>query len=166
MLALAGCGDQADSSAATPVAPTVTVADLAAVEEAVLAHRGEALLLNFWATWCGPCVAELPDLLEVAEELKPRGLRVLGVSYDLMLPRKEREATREVVRNFLVKRELDLPTLVYEAPDYETINERFDLPGHVPVTLAFDRSGAVVGRIDGEGTRAQFEALALKALGP
>ena len=123
------------------------------------------MLLNFWATWCPPCVAELPDLIEVAHEYRERGGDVLGVSYDLMIPGIDPAKMPDKLRRFLVERELDLPTLVYDAPDYDTINERFDLPGAVPVTLAFDKSGKLVDREDGEASRARFEEMMRKALG-
>jgi YD repeat-containing protein len=51
------------------------------------------------------------------------------------------------------------------ARDYEAIDARFDLPGGVPVTLAYDRNGKLVGKHQGEATRAEFEALARRALG-
>src|SRR3954454_21984972 len=43
---------------------------------------GKLLLLNFWATWCGTCIEEIPDLNQMASELNPKGLVVLGVSVD------------------------------------------------------------------------------------
>lgn len=44
--------------------------------------KGQGILLNFWATWCGPCVKELPSLIAVAKEYRERGLRVVAVSVD------------------------------------------------------------------------------------
>ncbi len=161
-LALAACG----SEGGAPLALTVERGGIAAIEQALAAQRGHACLLNFWATWCAPCVAELPDLLAVAREHAGRGARVLGVSYDLMVPGVEPEEGVHRVRAFLEQRGLALPTVVYEAPDEEAINARFDLPGGVPVTLAFDREGKLVGRHQGEATRAEFEQLLRTALGP
>src|ERR1700727_2342232 len=45
-------------------------------------HRGEVVLINYWATWCGPCQEELPGLMQVARESGPKGLAVVGVSLD------------------------------------------------------------------------------------
>src|SRR5258708_6466759 len=46
------------------------------------AYKGKLTLVNFWATWCGPCKRELPDLEAMSKELAPRGLRIIGVSTD------------------------------------------------------------------------------------
>jgi len=111
-------------------------------------------------------VAELPELMEVAREYAPRGAQLLGLSYDLMIPSVEREEAVDKVRAFLTAHEFAFPTLIYDAPDFETIDARFELPGAIPVTLAFDRTGVLVGRHEGEATREQLAALMEKALGP
>lgn len=167
-LALApACGesDGGATDASARAAPSVTLARLEDIEQALAARRGQACLLNFWATWCAPCVAELPDLLDVAAEFEPRGVRVLGVSYDLMLPDMEPAATLELVRGFLVQRELALSTLILDAPDYAAIDARFELPGPIPVTLAFDAHGRIVDRHEGEASRERFAQMMRKALG-
>lgn len=158
------CGGTAAPSAGERE-PTLAISGLDGIEQALAARRGQACLLNFWATWCPPCVAELPDLLDVAREFGPRGGVVLGVSYDLMLPDMEREETLALVRDFLARRELALSTLILDAPDYDAIDARYDLPGAIPVTLAFDENGKLVDRHEGEATRERFAAMMRKALG-
>ena len=167
-LALAGCGAGApESSEPEPQAEIeLELGGLEAVEQALAAERGQACLLNFWATWCPPCVAELPDLIAVAREYEDRGGRVLGVSYDLMVPGVAREAVEDKVRGFLSARDLPLPGVIYEATDFDSIDARFDLPGQIPVTLAFDRTGKLVDRHEGEATRERFAEMMQRALGP
>jgi thiol-disulfide isomerase/thioredoxin len=162
LLACAGCGG---SEAPRPAPLEVVVGDLAELEQALAARRGRPLLLNFWATWCAPCVAELPDLLATVDAHASEGLSVLGVSYDLMLPNKQAEAVRAAVQGFLQGRGLALPTVIYDGPDYAAIDARFELPGAIPVTLAIDAYGRIVDREEGESTRARFDELARKALG-
>jgi peroxiredoxin len=92
--------------------------------------RGEVVVVNFWASWCGPCRKELPRLDALHRELASRGGTVLAVSID----EEERNA-----RRFAQKHHLSLP-IVHDGPD--GLARALDLQ-HVPLTLVLDRSGAV-----------------------
>ena len=164
LLALHGCGASTGETAARASVPQLEVAGLERLEQAIAENRGHPLLLNFWATWCPPCVAELPALVATAKENESRGLRVLGVSFDLMMPDKKPDEMLAHVRSFLEQRGLALPTLIFDGADYDAINERFQLPGAIPVTLAIDRTGKVVDRLEGESNREEFGKLARKVL--
>lgn len=163
LLAATGCGGGDSESRAT--AAEVHAARLDAVVAAVQQRDGRPLMLNFWATWCPPCVAELPDLAVVGREYAPRGLQVLTVSYDAMVPGVGMDAALEAVRSHLRDAGLELEVLVFAAEDYDEIDRALALPGPVPVTLAFDREGKEVGRTEGETGAAGFRALAEQALG-
>ena len=56
------------------------------IDRAIAAELGNGALINLWATWCAPCVAELPNLVRVAAEYESAGGRVFGISQDLFLP--------------------------------------------------------------------------------
>ena len=159
--ALCACGGGAASGTANE---GIEIVDLAGIEQALSAREGSACLLNFWAMWCPPCVAELPGLAEVAREYEPKGGRVLAVSFDLMIPDAERGEVVETGRAFLAERDIALPVLIYDAPDYEAINAHYELPGGVPVTLAFDRTGKIVDRQDGPAGKARFATMMRMAL--
>jgi hypothetical protein len=62
-------------------------------------------------------------------------------------------------------RELSLSSVILEPDEVERVDERFELPGYIPVTLAFDRAGNLVDREDGPASRERFEELMRKALG-
>lgn len=153
----------APSSAAQP-AP-VRIVDDAGLEAALAARRGRGYLLNFWAIWCAPCVAELPELVEVAHAWRERGGEVVGVSYDLMIAGAEREDTLTEMRAFLDGRGIDLPILIYDELDFAAVDERYDLPGEIPVTLAVDKTGKIVDRQHGKAGKARFEEMMRRALG-
>ncbi|HKB15138.1 MAG TPA: TlpA disulfide reductase family protein [Planctomycetota bacterium] len=142
----------------------VEVVTLDGVDAAVAARRGNGILLNFWAIWCPPCVAELPALAKVAGEFAGRGT-LLGVSYDLMIEGAKREEVSGQVREFLARKGLAFDVLVYDALDYDSINARFSLPGEIPVTLAFDREGRIVDRQEGPGDEGRFREMMRRALG-
>jgi thiol-disulfide isomerase/thioredoxin len=147
-----------------PPRAEVRVTDLKALEEAIAAYKGQALLVNFWASWCEPCVDELPELVAVAREHQGKGIVVLTVSYDLITSEAPRQDTVREVGAFVAEQKMDLPVFLFDGPDDEGIKRRFGLPGAVPVTLAIDKDGTVVERHVGRATRDRFGALIRRAL--
>lgn len=156
LLLAAGCGGEEAK---------IEISGLEGIEHALAAQRGKGVLLNFWAMWCPPCVAELPELVEAVHAQDAGDVALLGISYDLMVEGAEAASIEEQVREFLTKRELAFDVLIYDAPDFDALNERFGLPGEIPVTLAFDRTGNLVDRHDGRADRARFDEMLAKALG-
>ncbi len=96
--------------------------------------RGRVVLLNFWATWCGPCRQELPALQALHDRLSARGLQVLGLSVDAGDPVR--------VARFLAERSLSLPTL--HDPS-SRVADRYAVSGF-PTTILVDRRGGLVHR--------------------
>jgi thiol-disulfide isomerase/thioredoxin len=158
-----GCGGEA-TPAGKSAPPSVEVVDFQGLEAALAQRRGRGVLLNHWAIWCEPCVAELSELVEVAHEFKEQGGEVLLLSYDLMLPDKTADLVREQVAKFAAKRGIDVPILIYDEPDVDRLNQRFELPGGIPVTLALDREGKLVDRVDEQADKARFTEMMRKAL--
>ncbi len=92
---------------------------------------GKLLLLNFWATWCPPCVEEIPALNQLARQLGPKGLVVLGVSVD---------KDESLYHNFLTRSPLSFPTA--RDPE-EKINLSYGTIQY-PESYLIDRNGKVV----------------------
>ncbi len=82
ILSLAGCYSGTQPTRIGNPAPDFVVQD---GSEKVALHdfRGQVVVLNFWATWCPPCVEEMPSLIQMAKEVKPKGVTVIGVSVDV-----------------------------------------------------------------------------------
>jgi len=149
---------------AFPATPEIKVVDLKGLEAALAAHKGKAVLVNFWAIWCEPCVAELPDLLEVGRQFRDRPAVLVTVNYDLMVPDVTKTGVLKQVRAFAAARKMDVPIYIYDGLDYDAINARFGLPGPVPMTIALDPTGKVVDRHAGKSGKEGFAAMMTKAL--
>jgi peroxiredoxin len=106
-----------------------------------LAHyQGTGLIVNFWATWCPPCRAELPTLLALNKSLHGTGIRVLLISVD--------SAGAQVVRPFFERHHItDIPMLI--DPNSSALNA-FDASG-IPFTAVVNRDGLVAATLEGAG---------------
>ena len=123
-----------------PVAPvdvwSLTFDGLDAGSIALAGWRGRPLLLNFWATWCGPCVVEMPLLDRFAKEQGGAGWRVLALAIDQADP----------VRRFVAERALRLPVAIAGGVGLDLSRQLGNLAGGLPFTAVFDSSGAAVKR--------------------
>ena len=117
--------------------------------------HGKAVVLNVWASWCGPCKEEAPYLQEVWQKNRNRGLVVVGL---------DAKDFRADARRFASRYDLTFP-LVYDGPG-NTI-DRYGVTGF-PETFVIDREGKVVagfaGAVDGKDERTQLESAIQEAL--
>lgn len=102
--------------------------------------RGQIVVLNFWATWCGPCKEELPLLAATANEYKDKGVTVVAVSLD-------EKKDRPRVAAFVKERQLSFP--VWTGASGDDL-DRFKLGEAVPATAFLDSNGRIVARISGQ----------------
>jgi thiol-disulfide isomerase/thioredoxin len=86
------------------IRPEFTLKNLKGEPVAMSHWQGKAVVVNFWATWCGPCQREIPLLNRMASEYGPKGLHIVGIAVDFA----------EDVQKFVAKTPLDYPTLVGE----------------------------------------------------
>ena len=138
MLALAGCYNSSKPTHIGSLAPDFVVQDS---DRKVALHdlRGQVVVLNFWATWCPPCVEEMPSLIQMADKVKPKGVTVLGVSVDV---------DQAAYENFLKNHGVDFLTV--RDPD-EKSPALYGTTGW-PETFIIDRQGVLrrkfVGPVD------------------
>lgn len=126
--------------------PNFTLQTLTGDEINLRQFEGEkVVVVNFWATWCGPCRREIPDFNEVYSRYSSRGVEFLGVSVD--------DSPKEVLPEFVQGTPITYPVLL-GSPDLAT---RYGIQG-LPTTFIIDRSGKITKRTIGMMSGAALEA--------
>lgn len=164
VLVSAGCASEPappDETAAPPdtaatadpaLAPDFTLTALDGEPFTLSDHRGEVVVLNFWATWCMPCIAEMPELDALQRELGDEGVQVVGVSQDT--------GGADEIRPFAAELGVSYPLL----PDPAfVVASRYGGIAALPTTIFVARDGTIareeVGALSGEELREMVGAL-------
>ncbi len=117
----------------------VTGVDMAALDALLAETSGKVLVINFWATWCVPCVAEMPELAEFYREHSRDDVAFLALSLD------SPDGIEDTVKPFMRQHEIPFPAYVLAERDIEAISAliRQEIYGVLPTTIVYDRGGAV-----------------------
>jgi peroxiredoxin len=126
----AACAPARTGPEAAP-APEFSLKDLQGNALSLSSYKGKVLVLNFWATWCPPCRAEIPALVEAYTELKDKGLEILGVSVDDMSEATLHEWARTAGMNYPIAMATAKLVADYRPGDY------------IPATIIIDREGRI-----------------------
>ncbi|HKG22099.1 MAG TPA: TlpA disulfide reductase family protein [Blastocatellia bacterium] len=126
-------------------APALELKDLRGRTLRLSDYKGKVVLLNFWATWCPPCGAEMPDLIRMQRAYRRKGLRVIGVTY----PPQEISEVSQFVRKLGVNYPVALG-----AKETKLL---FDETETLPLTVVIDREGNIRDRIEGILLPEEFE---------
>jgi thiol-disulfide isomerase/thioredoxin len=114
--------------------------------------RGKAVLLNFWATWCGPCKIEMPWFVELQNQYAPQGLQIVGVAMD--------DASKEDIAKFAKDMGVNYPILIGK----EAVGEEYGGVPALPESFLIGRDGKIVDKILGLRGKAEIEDSIKKAL--
>jgi thiol-disulfide isomerase/thioredoxin len=127
--------------------------DLFGTEQKLSSLRGRVTVLNFWATWCGPCVKEMPDLAAIQNQFAALGVQVIGAAADTLAEQKE-------VRKFISDQKINFP--IWLGASTEDM-ARFGLGPALPGTAIIGRDGKIVavyrGVIKPADLKKQLDAL-------
>ena len=141
-LVFTGCVDDVVDVSTGERSPHADV--LLAGEFDLKAYRGKVVVLNFWATWCGPCRIEIPALVKLRKSFRPEEVAIIGVSTGERVPESR---VQQLLKTFAS--EYDINYELYHDDDnslfYEWA-ERASLMGALPSTLLFDASGQLQGK--------------------
>jgi thiol-disulfide isomerase/thioredoxin len=114
--------------------------------------RGKAVLLNFWATYCGPCKIEMPWFVELQKEYGPQGFQIVGVAMD--------DASTEDIAKFAKEMGVNYPILIGK----ESVGQNYGGVSVLPTTFFLDRDGKLIAREFGLRSRSDFVDDIKKAL--
>lgn len=128
------------------VAPDFTRTDLKGNTLSLRSYRGKLVLLNFWATWCGPCRVEIPWFIDIERKNKDKGFAVLGVSMD--------ENGWEDVKPFLAEMKVNYRVVIGD----DSTTEAYGGVESLPTTFLIDRQGKIAAiHLGLDAGRKEFE---------
>jgi cytochrome c biogenesis protein CcmG/thiol:disulfide interchange protein DsbE len=135
-------------------APDFTLQDLKGRSVQLSSLKGRAVLLNFWATWCGPCKIEMPWLVDLQKKYGPRGLLIVGVAMDDASDKEIAAFARKMGVNYMVLK------------GTEKVGDLYGGVDRLPFSYYIDRSGKVVDQIVGLASESVIEDDIKKILRP
>ena len=155
---LGGCSSSLTTRAAEAsansrkAAPDFSLTGTNGVSVKLSNYRGKVVLLNFWATWCGPCKAEIPWFVEFEKLYKDRGFAMLGVSMD--------EDGWQAVQPFVKQRAINYPVMIGN----DRVAQLYGGIDSLPSTFLIDREGRIASMHLGLVSRHDYEAEILKLI--
>lgn len=138
---------KAPTAAPTPVDSrasqhTVPLLDGGSAKFNDLIGNNKVVLINFWATWCGPCRREIPDLVALQRDLKDKGFEVVGLTVED--PVSDREAVQDFAKRLSINYKVG-----FSSKEMFFIFNGADPRGPIPQTFIFDRNGKLVDSVKG-----------------
>jgi peroxiredoxin len=162
---VAAAGDDQQPSLSPMIgkpAPQFSLEDLSGRKVSLADYKGKALLINFWATWCGPCKIETPWLVDLRNQYAAKGFEVLGVSTD-DIDRSDVKAfgeEKKEIASFVQQHHMPYPVLI----DGDTLSKPYGGLDAMPTSFYLDRSGKIVTAQMGITSKDDIEANIQKAL--
>ena len=136
---------EAPSAAKPAPAPAWTLKNLEGKPVSLSDFKGKVVILDFWATWCPPCRAEIPSFIELQKEYGDQGLAVIGLSLD--------ESGAAAVKKFVERAGMNYTVVMAD----QAVAGAYGGVEAIPTTFVIDRQGRIVARHVGLTSRGEFE---------
>ena len=146
LLLAAACGPPPRADGKPEAAPAFDLPDLAGGRGTLASLKGKVVVLDFWATWCGPCLVELPQYNDFARQYKQRGVEVVGVVFDSGEPQE--------IQDFVREHRVEYRQLLGDDKMMDAFGGNLGLP----TTFVIDREGRITTKFVGS-TPDKFERL-------
>jgi len=131
---------------AKPANLNFTLKDVQGKSVRLADYKGKVIMLDFWATWCGPCKVEIPWFVEFQQKYGPQGLQVIGVSVD---------DTVEKLRPYVKEYKMNYPVL--QGLHHDDIQDAYGPLWGIPVTSIISRDGKICAKHSGISSKENFE---------
>ncbi len=126
-----------------------TVTDMNGEKVSLASFKGKVLVLDFWATWCPPCKAEIPGFVELQDAYGHKGLQFVGVSVDA-------DDTPAMLKDFATQYKMNYPVLV--GGDRDDLQDAYGPMWGIPTTFVIDRDGRICHKNSGLVGKSKYEA--------
>jgi thiol-disulfide isomerase/thioredoxin len=142
----------AEASIIPPTAPAWKITDLNGHEIGAAQLTGKVVIVDFWATWCVPCIGEIPGYIELQKKYEAEGLVIVGISLDQKGP--------DHVRKFAEAKGMNYHIAMAD----DSVVEAFGGIEAIPTTFLIDRTGHVIHRKQGAMASGEYEKLVKQAV--
>ena len=128
-------------------APDFTLKSVSGKKITLSSYRGKVVILDFWATWCPPCKAEIPDFIKLYSKYKKDGFQMLGISVD--------QGGLVDVKPFMKDYGINYPIMLAT----ESVVREYGGIRGIPTTFVIDKAGRIVDKFEGYRPSSEFKAL-------
>jgi thiol-disulfide isomerase/thioredoxin len=134
------------SQATQTLLPEFSLPDLSGKQHSIKEWQGKVLVINFWATWCPPCLKEMPEFEAMQNEFSDKGLQFVGIALD----------DPEPIKEFIASKKITYPILLGEDQGTKLAHDLGNIVNTVPFTVIVDKKGRFIKSHMGELSREQL----------
>jgi len=130
----------------TSALPAIVLPDLQGKQRNISEWQGKVIIVNFWATWCPPCLREIPEFITLQQELGDKGLQFIGIAIEDLSPVAEYAKTMHI----------NYPILIGDENGIALSVALGNIINAVPFSVVIDQQGHIIHRHPGEFSRQQI----------